>query len=233
MIPRIIHYFWSGALPDWARGFIRGTVALHPDWAVIVHDSDAGAHYIDSRLRAAMAASGTLTDRNDIMRYVTLHRYGGVALDMDTVVFRDLEPLRNQTSWVTRTPGILKPYSLAACAAEPGSPLTSAILAEIARLHANVTRRFLRRPHGALFLSGVLDNENPGGVHELPEFCFFGLRTRDDAQEYFRAPPQRRSEIWNATGHPEQPYGLSLWGHEALRGPIGVTPTLNSQDRPF
>ena len=92
-IPRTIHRIWLGDAPmpvsDVAWG--ESVAAHHPDWEMrLWSDADVGDLGISAAEREAARSPAELAN---LLRYVILHREGGVYVDTDVESLRPLDPL--------------------------------------------------------------------------------------------------------------------------------------------
>ncbi len=94
MIPKIIHACWlgKGQMPEDQKNYIEGWKKLHPDYQIILWDDDAFAPYLDDSLfvRDAIARKkyGFLSD---YFRFTVLYRFGGIYIDTDVELFKNLD----------------------------------------------------------------------------------------------------------------------------------------------
>ena len=93
-IPYIIHQIWVGPnpLPKKSEEFIKQIKELHPNFTYILWtDRDVtptnfiNYDYIEKVKSYAQKA--------DIMRYEILYKYGGVYIDIDFEIYKNIEPL--------------------------------------------------------------------------------------------------------------------------------------------
>jgi mannosyltransferase OCH1-like enzyme len=93
-IPRIIHQIWVGQnpLPKKSKEFIKKIKELHPTFEYrLWGNTDITPHnfvnidYINK--------TDSYAQKADIMRYEILYNYGGIYLDIDMEVLKNLEPL--------------------------------------------------------------------------------------------------------------------------------------------
>ena len=94
MIPKIIHQIWVGPnpIPSKSLRFIQELRELHPDYEYrlwsdkdITHDN-----FVNYEL---ILKSSSYAQKADIMRYEILYRHGGIYLDIDMEVFKNITPL--------------------------------------------------------------------------------------------------------------------------------------------
>ena len=93
-IPHIIHQIWVGPnpIPSKSKKFIKDIKKLHPNFEYklwtdkdITKDNFTNYEYIKN--------SKSYAQKADIMRYEILYNHGGIYLDIDFEIFKNLEPL--------------------------------------------------------------------------------------------------------------------------------------------
>lgn len=101
MIPKIIHYCWfgKGELPPLAQKCIESWKKFMPDYEIKRWDEDnydiRKNQYISQAYDARKYAFVS-----DYARFDILHSYGGIYLDTDVEVIKDLTPLIEQGAYV-------------------------------------------------------------------------------------------------------------------------------------
>lgn len=97
-VPRIIHQTWKTEhVPEQWKDAQQSCKDLHPEWEYrLWTDSDAtdfiGREY--PHLLASFRSYPYNIERADAIRYLILHYYGGIYIDLDIVCLRSLEFLR-------------------------------------------------------------------------------------------------------------------------------------------
>ncbi len=96
-IPRIIHQTWRDeALPEWARELTNTWRRHHPDWSYRLW-TDADDHELVRRrcpdLLATYEGYEHPIQRADAVRYLYLHEFGGLYVDLDFECFRPVNEL--------------------------------------------------------------------------------------------------------------------------------------------
>ena len=93
-IPKIFHHIWVGPnkIPEKSIGFIAKIKELHPEYTFMLWtDKDltienfSNLEYIHKAKRYAQ--------KSDIMRLEILYKYGGIYLDTDFELFKNITPL--------------------------------------------------------------------------------------------------------------------------------------------
>jgi mannosyltransferase OCH1-like enzyme len=96
MIPKVIHQIWIGSeLPNAFKRAADHMMKLHPDYEYKLWTDDnipkdlINQHVID----ACLEANTMLSVVSDCIRYELLARFGGVYVDCDILMFRDISPI--------------------------------------------------------------------------------------------------------------------------------------------
>ena len=93
-IPHKIHQIWVGPnpIPTKSKKFIKEIQKLHPDFEYkLWTDKDITKDNFDNY--EFIKNSKSYAQKADIMRYEILYRHGGIYLDIDFEIFKNLEPL--------------------------------------------------------------------------------------------------------------------------------------------
>lgn len=101
-IPRILHHVLLGPLAanpptDWIAAR-NSCLALHPSYTAHFWTDDNAATLIDTHyphLRPTYDSYTSIVQRADAFRYIIMHHFGGVFVDMDLVCLSSLEPIIN------------------------------------------------------------------------------------------------------------------------------------------
>jgi len=93
-IPHIIHQIWVGPnpIPKNSKQFIKHIKELHPDFEYrLWSDKDiTPKNFVNYDI---IKEAKSYAQKSDIMRYEILYRYGGVYLDIDIELYKNIEPL--------------------------------------------------------------------------------------------------------------------------------------------
>ena len=94
MIPKIIHQTWkNSSLPDNIRSYTNRVKRLHPQWDYVLWTDEENEKLVRTHYPAYLHTYKTFPKniiRADIIRYLILHRHGGLYLDLD---YEMLKPL--------------------------------------------------------------------------------------------------------------------------------------------
>lgn len=148
-IPKVIHYVWFGGrpLPQAIRAAIDQWRRLMPDHRIIQwdeHNINVNGH----PWMARMHAEGRYAFASDVARLQVLQKHGGIYLDTDVHLKKDLSPfLGERCLWSFEYDCFLATCIIATV---PGHPLVAALLAEYDTMteplvnNSLVTKHFLR-----------------------------------------------------------------------------------------
>ena len=93
-IPRIIHQIWIGPkpIPEKSVEYIKKIKELHPDYQyrLWINDDLTPENFVNYKI---IQKCYSWTQKSDLMRYEILYQYGGIYLDIDFEIFKNLEPL--------------------------------------------------------------------------------------------------------------------------------------------
>lgn len=133
MIPHILHQIWHDLhVPIAFDHFQRAWSNHHPDWNHCLWTFEHGEEIITDHYPQLLPTWRTLpkvVQKADLLRYVVLHRYGGVYADMDTEPLKPFDSLIEGADFVG---GYEASGHASICnaiiAATPQHPITTAIL---------------------------------------------------------------------------------------------------------
>jgi mannosyltransferase OCH1-like enzyme len=94
-IPKKIHQIWLGSdLPDIYKPLIKKLRELHADWEYKLWTDQDLADF-DFQNKSLFMESKNFGQKSDILRYETLHRFGGIYIDLDFAAIRPMDNLLN------------------------------------------------------------------------------------------------------------------------------------------
>lgn len=87
MIPKIIHQTWkNNTIPENTRRYVDTLRTLHPEWEYKLWIDEENAHFVKTYYPQFIEAYENFPKnimRADIIRYLILHKHGGLYLDLD------------------------------------------------------------------------------------------------------------------------------------------------------
>jgi len=101
VIPKIIHQTWkTRKLPEDFDNWSKSWKNLNPNWDYRFYDDRDCWKFIYNNYPEFIDLYDSLIpiQRADIFRYLILHKYGGVYVDMDTMCFKPLDSLTNNVN---------------------------------------------------------------------------------------------------------------------------------------
>lgn len=149
MIPKIIHYFWIGGnpLPEEYQKNIDGWKNLNPEYEICCwNESNYDFDSIPYMKEAFQLGSEYLMYVTDYARLDILYRYGGIYLDTDVELIKNLDELLYNSAFV----GIEENAQInsgSAIGAISGHPMIKELMDEYKRLHffdeaGNVSKKY-------------------------------------------------------------------------------------------
>jgi mannosyltransferase OCH1-like enzyme len=110
-IPRILHQIWVGPnpLPEKSHVFIEQIKTLHPDYEYRLW-TDADITPANFTNYEYIMKTKNYAQKADIMRYEILYKFGGIYLDIDMEVFKNLSPLLTHDLIVCNEDGNIHRY---------------------------------------------------------------------------------------------------------------------------
>ena len=96
MIPKIIHACWLGTkpLPEREKSYIEGWKKLNPDYEIILWTDQMFNKYLDdSPFVKACLEQKKYGFLSDYFRFTVLYEFGGIYIDTDIEMFKNLDPL--------------------------------------------------------------------------------------------------------------------------------------------
>jgi mannosyltransferase OCH1-like enzyme len=94
MIPKLIHQIWVGPhpIPDKFTQFMENIKTLHPEYEYRLW-TDKDLTTSNFTLYEYIEKTPIYAQKADIMRYEILYKYGGIYLDVDFEIFKNLTPI--------------------------------------------------------------------------------------------------------------------------------------------
>lgn len=107
-IPKIFHHIWVGPkpIPEKTLKFIKHIQEIHPDYTFILW-TDKDILPENFTILEYIHKAENYAQKSDIMRYEILYKYGGIYLDTDFDLLKNITPLLthdlvvcNEDNWV-------------------------------------------------------------------------------------------------------------------------------------
>jgi mannosyltransferase OCH1-like enzyme len=187
-IPKLIHQLWkTAALPAHWEDLTRRWKELHPDWSYKLWTDDDCREFVRTvypKFHPVYQAFPFEIQRIDAVRYLILHTYGGVYLDLDMFPFKNLDVLTTSTDFIAGS----EPPAAATChirelivsnafmASPPKHPFLGHLIKDMGTYKSPVQDRSTRilETTGPLFMSRVY-GAHPTGVQVLHYRYFMPL----------------------------------------------------------
>lgn len=121
MIPKIIHYCWFGKkpIPDVFANYIQGWKLLLPDYEFMLWNEDNSP--LQLPYLATALAYQKWANASNLIRLWALHQHGGIYLDTDVELIKNLDPILNNHCFFGKEMGQKRIYvNNAVMGAEPG-----------------------------------------------------------------------------------------------------------------
>lgn len=139
-VPRVLHQVWhDGHPPAEFLGFRLSWGLLHPDWPLHLWDFAQGRTLVADHYPGLLRLWDSLpkdVQRADVLRYLVLHRYGGLYADMDTEALRSFDGLARSSDFFCGLEA--KPYPSvcnALLGSAPRHPILEAVVRWLHQLH--------------------------------------------------------------------------------------------------
>lgn len=100
MIPKIAHFVWLGAVPDWANRTVEAFREMHHGWKVNLHRGPAEG--MSPELQRQYDRCEQLCQQADILYCDLLLRFGGMVMDCDSIPARNHTPLLDRRAFTSR-----------------------------------------------------------------------------------------------------------------------------------
>ncbi len=235
-IPRIIHQTWkSEAVPDRWRAWADSWKRLHPRWEYRLWTDAMNRGFVASEFPELLPVYDAFSyniQRADAARYLILHRYGGMYVDLDIECLRPVDPVladhtlvlgaepRRHAHWLQRDRLLCNAFM----AAVAGHAFLSAVIDRLRRTDPKILlHKEVLSSTGPVMLDEIyrLRGDNPDVFVLEPEVIYpltsdseqiHALRAgRSDAEEIKRACIERGA------------YAIHYWANSWVRdlsGPL-------------
>ena len=139
-IPKVFHHVWHawkpGSKPSQQYQQWMGQLKeLHPDWEFKLWDIDESLKFVETHyphLLEVYKGYDKPIKRVDSIRYLVLHHFGGVYLDMGFVPMKNIEPLLDGADFVAAEENPTDHVvNMAFIGTEPGHPLIDFVLSKL------------------------------------------------------------------------------------------------------
>ncbi len=214
-IPKIAHWIWlNGELPSWASSNIEKFRSLHTDWEIKIWNSfEAPEHY-----NKIINSLKWYSSKSDILRYLILHEYGGIYLDVDNYTIRNFNDLLNNEFFIApcMPDGHTKPHLACGLIGSVTNSLASRlILEECLNIFTRIDEP-KRITYGPNLLDRVFGSRDLSICKILPKHYFYSIPDRATSHEYWKAN-ETDKEIIMAKFRRDftdniEPYSIHLWG---------------------
>ena len=103
MIPKIIHYVWLGnaLLPEDMQKCMDSWKKWMPEYQLMRWDDEA-IRDIDSVFVREALLEKKWAFASDVIRLYAIHKYGGIYMDTDVMVYRSFDPLLQNKAFIGR-----------------------------------------------------------------------------------------------------------------------------------
>lgn len=219
MIPRLIHFVWTGKkpLPEWGRRHMAEFARLNPGYEVRLHGDEALAP--DYAYLAGQCTDPAQVA--DLIRYSVLEREGGWYFDLDFLPFRPLAEA--EAAWgITgdklalarirgHRSGEIAPFANGILAAAPGLPVWRALAAHLTAQAVAGVRQEGRCVYGPLAVNWLV-REHASDLLIMDAAFWFPSSIDDAAADLaaVRADPGWARIMCPLTGG-QLPYAMHLW----------------------
>jgi mannosyltransferase OCH1-like enzyme len=138
MIPHLIHQTAKTAdIPQQWRAYQQRVKELHPDWTYKLWTDEDNLAFVREQMPELLDVFTRLPKnimRADVIRYVLMHKLGGLYLDLDFEMLKPFDLTRYDCVLALETPGAFNRESRvgnAFFASAPGHPFFKAVLDEL------------------------------------------------------------------------------------------------------
>lgn len=203
MIPKIFHYVWLGPrpIPDLYRDWMNAALSLHHGWELMLWDRTDGLEYGEYAEKCR-----TYSGQSDIVRFEVLRNYGGVYLDTDMLLLKNIEPLLSAPLVLCNSSGRQDLMATGFIACEPGNSHMKRVCDAIPGIDFT-SRAFCGNQTGPGFFRKSL-----GDV-----FCHTDIAVLP-AETFYPIPFSKRLDVAPllqsiAEDTPESVYGVHAWNN--------------------
>lgn len=175
-IPKYIHQSWKTTdIPDevYPHFWQESWKTLHPDWEYRLWTDEDNRELVRSHYPQFLSFYDSLDwgiKRADFSRFLYMHRYGGLYVDLDFVALRDQTPLLEGASLVVGRLSDTNPFyqiANAYLASEPGHEFWMQIAEDVLKTPAREWR--VEAITGPLKLQWALEKFFPSGLRVLDQ----------------------------------------------------------------
>lgn len=209
MIPRRIHYFWSGsAMPADVRDMVLSWTKLNPEYE-LVHWDDACLP--QTAQVAFLRKEQRWTALSDFARAYAIYHHGGFYLDTDVRLVKSLEALRTFPAFICTE---AYPISLNAAASGgvSGNKFFGEVLGALQGMDLAACASDLELEVGPRNVTRVFLQEY--GLPELTQAFVDQIQTLSDLTvlpKRFFFPYNWNESFSEACIHPDETFGIHLW----------------------
>ena len=206
VIPRILHFVWLGSVrPEWVDRNIERARELHPGWEVMVHES---IEVLPEDLRQAANHCEQYCQVADIIRIWALHRWGGIYLDSDITLFRNVDLLRKLPTFASESYEE-RPFN-SVMGAIAGDSLVHDLLQQIRDIH-----RINGKPPRRTAYGPDLMKINRNRLALIPRQWFHYYQTKESCLKAYRDLEEERKRVTTQKWpNGVIPFGLHVAGLE-------------------
>ncbi|RBP50649.1 FkbM family methyltransferase [Arenicella xantha] len=185
MIPKIIHQTWkTEQIPEQWKSFAESWKLHHPDWDYILWTNADGLRFVESfypKFLPTYLAYPHDIQRADAIRYLVIHHYGGLYVDLDFECLQSFEPLLNTKQLIAgfepqkHANQQSRPEMLcnALLASQPRSPFLQAVIDFLASNNTKGFAHDILATTGPVMLQSIYELSNKVGVDAHPAIRFY------------------------------------------------------------
>ena len=235
LIPRIIHQTWkTNKIPLEWRDLVKSWKSHHPNWEYKLWSNSDAIYFVEKHypeMVGQYVAFSYDIQRADAFRYMLLHHYGGVYVDMDFECLQNVEPLLLGHKFViglepfdqARSQGLMKLVSNALIACIPQHSFLRETVEHLKSIDPKiVTHTEVLSSTGPIMLQQELERYGGDDVHILRPEVFFPLSNNSKNINLLKRGDPGSGQIKQAL-IAQDSYGIHYWAnswtHE-LAGPL-------------